>query len=241
MARSMTRQRVEGRPGAARWLLVGGGVIVVLVLTFGLGIAVGRKWSHHRELEQTAVEPARKPVARRSGLTDPAPERPPQEKLTFYQTLTAPMTTVPAPAKMSVPAKPEPAKPEPAKPEPAKPRPSPERVSSDRPVAATPTSAPKPDKVAGPAESHSVPPAGEARTGEWAVQVGVFKDRGQAESVRRPLAASGFDAYLTAVAVGDGQMHYKVRMGSFKTREEAGQMAERVRQERSLTAFVTPK
>jgi len=236
MARSMTRQRVEGRPGAARWLLVGGGVIVVLVLTFGLGIAVGRKWSHHRELEQTAVEPARKPVARRSGLTDPAPERPPQEKLTFYQTLTAPMTTVPAPAKMSVPAKPEP-----AKPEPAKPRPSPERVSSDRPVAATPTSAPKPDKVAGPAESHSVPPAGEARTGEWAVQVGVFKDRGQAESVRRPLAASGFDAYLTAVAVGDGQMHYKVRMGSFKTREEAGRMAERVRQERSLAAFVTPK
>jgi hypothetical protein len=36
-------------------------------------------------------------------------------------------------------------------------------------------------------------------------------------------------------------MQYKVRMGSFKTREEAGRMAERVRQERSLTAFVTPK
>jgi len=244
----MARQQVKGRPGAAQWILMRGGLIVVLVLTFALGIAVGRKWSPHREHDQTAAEPGRKPapVARRSGLTDPAPERLPQEKLTFYQTLTAPMTTVPAPAKMSVPAKPEPAKPEPAKPEPAKPepakpRPSRERVSSDRPVAATPTSAPKPDKVAGPAESHSVPPAGEARTGEWAVQVGVFKDRGQAESVRRPLAASGFDAYLTAVAVGDGQMHYKVRMGSFKTREEAGRMAERVRQERSLAAFVTPK
>jgi DedD protein len=231
MARSMTRQRVKGRPGAAQWLLVAGGVIVVLVLTFGLGIAVGRKWSPHRELDQTAAEPARKPVARRSGLTDPPAERPPQEKLTFYQTLTAPMTTVPAPAKVSVPAKPEP----------AKPRPSAERVASDRAVAATPTSAPKPDKLAGPAESRSVPPAGEGRTGEWAVQVGVFKDRDQAESVRRPLAASGFDAYLTAVAVGDGQMQYKVRMGSFKTREEAGRMAERVRQERSLTAFVTPK
>jgi cell division protein FtsN len=170
-------------------------------------------------------------VARRSGLTDPAPERPPQEKLTFYQTLTAPMTTVPAPGKVS----------EPAKPEPAKPRPLAERVSSDRPVAGATTSLSKPDKVAGPAESPSAPRAGEARTGEWAVQVGVFKDRGQAESVRRPLAASGFDAYLTAVPAADGQTHYKVRMGSFKTREEAGRMAERVRQERSLTAFVTPK
>ena len=234
MAQSMARQRVKGRPGAARWLLTGGGVIVVLVLTFALGVAVGRKWSPHREHDQTAAEPGRKqaaPVARRSGLTDPAPERPPQEKLTFYQTLTAPMSAVPIPAKVS----------EPAKPEPAKPRPTSERVSSDRPVPATPTSPPKSDKSAASAERPSGARAGEARTGEWAVQVGVFKDRGQAESVRRPLAASGFDAYLTAVPAPDGQTHYKVRMGSFKTREEAGQMAERVRQERSLTAFVTPR
>jgi cell division protein FtsN len=206
---------------------MGGGVIVVLVLTFALGIAVGRKWSPHRAAEPTAAEVARKPVtpvARRSGLTDPLPERPPQEKLTFYQTLTAPMSTAPVPAQVSVPAKPEP----------AKPRPAADPVSSDRPVA--PTSPPKPDKPAA-----SAPRAGEARTGDWAVQVGVFKDRGQAESVRRALAASGFDAYLIAVPAADGQTQYKVRMGSFKTREEAGRLAERVRQERSLTAFVTPK
>jgi DedD protein len=234
MAQSMARQRVKGRTGAAPWLLVGGGVIVVLVLTFALGIAVGRKWSPHREHDQTAAEPGRKqaaPVARRSGLTDPAPERPPQEKLTFYQTLTAPMNPVQAPAQVSVPAKPEL----------ARARPAAERVSSDRPMAATPTSLTKPDKSAGTAERPSGARAGEARTGDWAVQVGVFKDRVQAESVRRPLAASGFDAYLTAVPTADGQTHYKVRMGSFKTREEAGQMAERVRQERSLTAFVTPR
>jgi cell division protein FtsN len=216
---------------------MGGGVIVVLVLTFALGIAVGRKWSPHREHDQTMAEPGRKPAApaaRRSGLTDPAPERLPQEKLTFYQTLTAPMSTVstvPPPTKVSVPAKPEP----------ATPRPAGERVSSDRPVAATPTSPPKPDKPAGPPERPSGARAGEARTGDWAVQVGVFKDRTQAESVRRPLAASGFDAYLVAVPAADGQTHYKVRVGSFKTREEAGQLAERVRQERSLTAFVTPR
>ena len=129
----------------------------------------------------------------------------------------------------------------PGKPEPATPRPAAEQVSGDRPAAATPTSVPKPDKPAAPAERPSAPRTGEARTGDWVVQVGVFKDRGQAESVRRPLAASGFDAYLTAVPVADGQTHYKVRMGSFKTREEAARMAERIRQERSLTAFITPK
>jgi cell division protein FtsN len=234
MAQSMARQRGKGGPGGAQWLLMGAGVIVVLVLTFALGIVVGRKWSPHNEHDQTAADPARKPaapVARRSGLIDPTPERPPQEKLTFYQTLTAPMRTVPAPTKVSLPAKPEP----------AKPRPAVERVSGDRPMAATPTSLSKPDKRPGPAERPSAPSAGEVPTGDWAVQVGVFKDRGQAESVRRPLAASGFDAYLTAVPAADGQTQYKVRMGSFKTREAAVRMAERVRQERSLTAFVIPK
>ena len=234
MARPVARQRIKGKPSAAQWLLMAGGVILVLVLTFALGIVVGRKWSPRGEHDQTAAEPARKataPVARRSGLTDPAPERPPQEKLTFYQTLTAPMSPASPPAKVGVSGKPEP----------ATPRPAAEHVSSDRPAAMPPTSVPKPDKLAAPAERPPTSPAAEARTGDWAVQVGVFKDRGQAESVRRPLAASGFDAYLTAVPLADGQTHYKVRMGSFKTREEAARLAERIRQERSLTAFITPK
>ena len=104
-------------------------------------------------------------------------------------------------------------------------------IPMPRRLAATPTSPPKPDKPTGPAERPSgVRPREVVRTGDWAVQVGVFKDRVQAESVRRALAASSFDAYLVAVPTADGQTtHYKVRMGSFKTREEAGQMAERVR------------
>jgi DedD protein len=235
MAQSMARPGSRGGQDGPRWLVVGGGAIVVLGLTFALGIAVGRHWAPHRDAEPPAAEAARKPavpVGRRSGLIDPTPERPPQEKLTFYQTLTAPMSDAPAPtAKVSAPAKPEP-----VKPEPAKPRPTTDRVSTDRP-AATPASAPKPDKPAGTA----VPGTGPARVGDWAVQVGVFRDREQAESVRRPLAGSGFDAYLIAVTAPDGQTQYKVRMGTFKSREDAARMAERVRQERSLAAFVTPK
>jgi cell division protein FtsN len=71
------------------------------------------------------------------------------------------------------------------------------------------------------------------------VQVGAFRDRDQAETVRKPLAAAGLDTYVTAVPADGGQMRYKVRVGSFKTREDATRMADRLRQERSLSAFVT--
>lgn len=233
MARSMARQRGKGGGDGGRWLVLGGGMLVVLAVTFALGISVGRKWSPHREAEQTAAEPTGRkstlPVARRSGLTEPIPERPAQEKLTFYQTLTAPMNTVPAPTSVSASAKAEPAKPRPG-----------ERAA-DRPAPTASPSPSKPDKPPAPAERPSPPRAPDARTGDWAVQVGVFKDRSLAENVRRPLTASGLDAYLVAVPDASGQTQYKVRMGSFKTREEAARMAERVRQERSLTAFVTPK
>src|SRR5262245_23441795 len=133
MARSMARQRGGGGEGGAQRLLIGGGAIVVLVLTFALGVVVGRTWSPHREPEPAAEAPRKPavPVARRSGLTDPVPERPAQEKLTFYQTLTAPMSTPAVPTTVSASAKPEV----------AKPRPAAERASGDRPAAATPASA----------------------------------------------------------------------------------------------------
>jgi cell division protein FtsN len=71
--------------------------------------------------------------------------------------------------------------------------------------------------------------------------VGAFKEPSQAESVRKPLAAAGLAAYLVAVPADDGQVRYKVRVGAFKTREEALRMAERMRQERSLATFVTQR
>jgi cell division protein FtsN len=214
--------------------VLGGAVTVIIVVVFALGVVVGRKWPHHADPSQAVAEPAKKPapVARRSGLVDPGPERPPQEKLTFYQTLTAPMDVTPPPTKVSLPAKGEA----------TKLRPGTERTQGDRPPAALPpATAPKSDKPSGTADRPLVRFPAEARTSDWAVQVGAFKDRDQAESVRKPLAAAGFDVYLTTVTAEDGQLRYKVRLGSFKTRDEAARMADRVRQERSLTAFVTAK
>ncbi len=213
-----SRHRARTGSVGARWLLVLGVLAVALVLTFALGILVGQRWARDGDPSaRAAAEPAKKSTlastAKRGGLVEPASERPPQEKLTFYQTLTAPLGAVPTTGKVGLGAKAES----------SLPRPAPERAPSERP------------------ERVPAPPSADVRQGDWSVQVGAFRDRGQAESVRKPLADAGFDAYVIAVTAQDGQPSHKVRLGAFRTREEAARVAARVRQERSLTAFVTPR
>jgi cell division protein FtsN len=229
---AMARHRIKDGSSRGRWLALGGAALIVLVFTFAVGVLVGRQSSRHPEPTQ-AAEPARKaaPLPRRSGLAE-APERPAlQEKLTFYQTLTAPLGTVPASTGPEGVSRPQPPRPRPAadRPTPAAERPA--SISSPLPADQPPPA------VTGP------PPArpAQSRPGDWAVQVGAFRDREQAESVRKPLAASGLDAYLIAVPAEDGQLRYKVRVGSFRTRDDATRMAQRLRQERSLSAFVTAR
>jgi cell division protein FtsN len=236
MAQATMRQRGRRGPGGARWLALGGAAVVVLVLTFALGILVGRQSARQTPPAQVVAEPVKKPAPppRRSGLVEPGPERPPlQEKLTFYQTLTAPLGARPASSKADMAARPEA----------PKPRPASERADRAAAGVRPAAGASRADKPATPARE--TPPvqriAGEGRRGDWAVQAGVFKDRGQADGVRKQLADSGFDAYLLAVPAEGGEVRYKVRVGSFKTRDEATRMAGRVRQERSLTAFVTSR
>ncbi len=109
MATAGARHRGKDGPGAVQWLALGGAALVVLGLTFTLGILVGRQWARHTP-PPVAGEPTRKaaPTSRRSGLTEVGTERAPQlqEKLTFYQTLTAPLGAVPPPRKGDAPAKP---------------------------------------------------------------------------------------------------------------------------------------
>jgi cell division protein FtsN len=237
MTQVTTRQRGRGGPGRAQWLVLGGGLTVALLLTFALGVLVGRQWARHpAPALEAAAEPARKPAPapRRGGLSEPAVERPAQqEKLTFYQTLTAPLSAQPASTKTEMAPRAEAAKPR-AEPAPAA---APAPAPADKAVTA-------PRAPAGPAPAVPAPTARAAAAehrGDWAVQVGAFKDRGQAESVRKPLSAAGFDAYLLDAPGEGAQPRYKVRLGTFKTRGEAARMAERIRQERSLTAFVTSR
>ena len=247
-------RRSAGGSTGPRWIALGIAGVVILGGTFGLGVLAGRQWARHAPVVAAAGAAQKTTAPRRGGLTEAQVERAPQiqEKLTFYQTLTAPLGPGPLSEKTEAP------KPSPARARPIPDRPSahdpevglPRRASSDaaektappaRPVAAVgprhdadPNSA-----VTGPGGAQ--PGANESRGAsgsEWTVQVGVFSSAQQAAGVKKQLAAKGFDAQVTAVPSSDGQARYRVRVGTFKTRDEAIRVADRVRAG-SVPTYVT--
>ena len=233
------RRRGGGGPGAGQWLILGGGVLVVLVLTFALGLLIGRQWARPAgaPVAPSVSEAARKgptPPARRGGIAaetmaDRAPE--PTEKLTFYQTLTEPL------AAPGAPPRPEP------KTVAIKASPPPPAVPVAPPAPTSPATValpPAPGKSA-PAATAPVRPTPPAATAPWTIQVAAFKSRKQADDMRQQLAASGLDAYVASVAGHEGQPRYRVRVGTFRSRDEAAAAAQRLRGARSLSVFVTLK
>jgi cell division septation protein DedD len=97
----LRRRRGTGGGGLAVFVTA---CLAVLALTFLLGVLVGRQWAHRASADSARVagapaSPGLRPRARR--LSEREAEEPAaqiQEKLTFYQTLTAPLTAGPPPA-----------------------------------------------------------------------------------------------------------------------------------------------
>ena len=211
---SRTRARSSSRLAS---LLFGIGCLVVLGVTFALGVAAGRRWPHSLPgfsasadvTAATSKERDRK--AEGQGLAKTIAEAPPV--LTFYRELTAPLTP-PPPTRAA--AKPE-----------AKPK-EPEGKPKE-------TAKPRPAETVKPA-----PAAPESVEGRFTVQVGAFKARSQADALRARLAAGGEPAYVSEVEA-DGAMQYRVRVGSFATREAAREAAARLAIERQLATYVTAR
>jgi cell division protein FtsN len=76
--------------------------------------------------------------------------------------------------------------------------------------------------------------------GEVVIQVFSTADREQADKVRGSLVGAGFTAFLSPIAKG-GQTMYRVRIGPFQSRTAAEPVAEKVRKERKLDTWITPK
>ena len=244
------RNRRSG-PGTGQWIALGMAVLVILGLTFALGLLVGRQWA--RQTPSTAAsESAKKSAARRSGLAEAVIERPPElgERLTFYQTLRAPLNGASREGKGEPTRRPEtPPKPQAAAvsaPAPAPPvDEAPPRIAEPAPTpSALPAPSPSTAKPADWGSAGAIPGPPQTKAGEsqapWTVQVAAFKARDQADRLQKQMAASGFDAYVTEKG-GEGQAQFRVRVGSFKTREDAIRTAERIKAERSLAGFVTPR
>jgi cell division protein FtsN len=207
-------------------------------------------------------------------MADRAPES--TEKLTFYQTLTEPLSgpgSAPRPEAKPVAIKPSAPAPMPAAPAPTPislpplpAKPAPDSQTANGKTADSKTADGKTDTaksadggsagaMSGPPQMNnavasaptsspnaatSAPKAG-APTPPWTIQIGAYKSRRQAEDTRQQLAASGLDAYVASVAAQEGQARFRVRVGTYRTREEAATAADRIRAQRSLTTFVTLK
>jgi cell division septation protein DedD len=227
---------VKSGPGSLQWIALFTAGAVIMGLTFTLGVLVGRQWSRPAA-PASADSGARKtvPPGKRGGLSGADLEPPPQvdQKLTFYRTLTAPLGRGFADASQRSEAKVQPP-PEPAR---AEPSPPPYPYTSrgetliEKPAA--------PEAEAGPARAQA--DLANIWAGLWSVQVAAFKTQGQAASLHRQLSEAGFDAYIAPAVASDGQTNYRVRLGTFESKAEAQRMVERVRVERSLAAFVTPR
>jgi len=184
------------------------GCLAVLGGTFMLGVMAGRLWPRAPAAQSpTTAKAAKEALPARPGdktarTAEPAPT------LTFYQELTAPLTS-PPPAKPSKPGRVD---------------------KGDKPEAA-----PKPERATMP-EAPGPGPTASAFT----VQVAAYKSKEPAEALRARLAAGGLDAYVIQVDAASGA-RFRVRVGTFATREAAQQIADRIGSERSLSAFVTSR
>jgi cell division septation protein DedD len=232
-----TKGRGRRGGGTLQWIALLTAATIIMGLTFTLGILVGRQWRRPASVTATVESGARKtvPPGKRGGLAgaDVDPPQMDQKQLTFYQTLTAPLGRGSADAaprhvdKARAASAAEPARSDAH-------APSPTYTSRSEPVVEKPATADS-------ASADMRPRAAAEPVGPWAVQAAAFKTQAQADALQKQLKQAGFDAYVASATTSDGHANYRVRIGTFKSKVEAQRVAERVRGERSLAAFITPK
>ncbi len=96
------------------------------------------------------------------------------------------------------------------------------------PVKPPPQAETKPETEKSPPASASVPTQSAASTtGMWAVQLGSFSSKENAEKLAADLRKQGYAAFLSQLQTNSGQLH-RVRIGPQKDRESAEAMAARL-------------
>jgi len=124
--------------------------------------------------------------------------------------------TDPVPA-ASTPAQ---ARPDPVVSEPAREEPKPAEVQQEEPEQADEQAVEKPPAKPAPTVAAST-------TGMWAVQLGSFSNKDNAEKLAADLRKQGYAAFLSQLTTEKGQLH-RVRIGPQKDRASAEAMAGRL-------------
>jgi cell division septation protein DedD len=200
--------------------------VVILVVTFLIGVQVGRGVLAQRGLPEAAdtaaanaPEPAPPPASASQGSTAPITAG---EKLSYAERLAAPEPTAESLKKPDALA---------AAPPEAPPTPKPEAPA---PVAAAP--ARKAPAAVAPAEA-AAPASTEPPGAGFAIQVAALAKREEADVIVKRLAGKGYPAYVVAPTKGAPSV-YRVRVGKFKDRREADTVAARLQKEEQFKPWV---
>jgi cell division septation protein DedD len=104
--------------------------------------------------------------------------------------------------------------------------------STQAPSAPDPERAPAPETP--PARSAPI----ELQGGGFAVQVAAVGERAEADTIARRLSNKGYPAYVMPPAAGTPRV-FRVRVGKFKERREAEQIAGRLQREEQFKPWIT--
>ncbi|MDN5869375.1 MAG: SPOR domain-containing protein [Nitrococcus sp.] len=115
----------------------------------------------------------------------------------------------------------------------------PRRPASTSQSSARPESAAAVGERAG-VENESKASAGAAATLAWAVQVGSFQNRDNAQALRQKLAEGGFNTYIEQ-APYEHKTLFRVRVGPVAGRGEAERLATRLHEEHGIKGLVVEK
>lgn len=216
-------------------------VLAVSLLSFTLGVMVGRRGAPPQVVLPPVETPARIPVAKdgaapadsQSAPGEAAMQARPGENLTFYEALPkgdqAPLGSginhppeEKKPASVATEAAPAPA-----------PTPAPAAAPAPAKPAPAPTVAPKPAPAAEPAAV-----AKTAATGAYVVQVASFPQLTDAQALKERLAKKGYSAYTQEADLGAKGVWHRVYVGPFDDSATAGKTVERLVAEERLSALV---
>jgi cell division protein FtsN len=191
------------------------GCLGVLGATFMLGVMAGRFWPRTQPAQTITAEKESVPARAGDKPTRPGDRTARPAETGPALTFYQDLTaplTAPPPAKAAKPGRAD---------------------KSDKPAN---VEAPKPERAALPEAS-----APASSPGAFTIQVGAYKAREPAEALRARLVAAGHDAYVAEIDAS-GSVRYRVRVGSFATRDAAQLAADKiVASERKLSAFVTAR
>lgn len=230
----LLRRRPPRRASRVGSTLVGLGFLTILAVAFFGGMVAGRHFPRMLPSLGAVTVPKEPRRGTESRLADRTKVVEPAPVLTFYQELTAPLTSPPPASK----PKPDRAKPAALAPDTAK-----ATAPSEKTDVQVTHAVPAPADQAAPAPTDRVElpaPAApaELRGTRYTVQVGAFGQREQAEAIRARLAAAGHDAFVAELD-GPAATRFRVRIGSYSSRDEARRAAERLTATERLSTYVT--